>query len=86
MPALPFDPVDLAPALPDVAWAIGIAFILAVVTYRPPKPAPPPTMDDAIASMSAAPVAATEAPAVTVIDAPEDGGTDGSAGGESDGS
>lgn len=71
MPALPFDPVDLAPALPDVAWAIGIAFILAVVTFRPPKPTPPPSMEDAIASMSGT-------PAVTVVDAPEDDDADGS--------
>lgn len=48
MPALPFNPVDLAPVFPDVAWAIGIAFILAVVTFRPPKP---PSVEDAMAAM-----------------------------------
>lgn len=49
MPALPFNPVDLAPVFPDVAWAIGIAFILALVTFRPPKA---PSMEDAIAVMT----------------------------------
>ncbi|MDA0351471.1 MAG: hypothetical protein O3A10_04565 [Chloroflexi bacterium] len=38
MPGRPFSPVDLAPAFPDVAWAVGIAFVLALVTYRTPKP------------------------------------------------
>lgn len=41
MPALPFNPVDLAPVFPDVLWAVGIALILAVVTSRPPKPLSP---------------------------------------------
>ena len=34
MPALPFSPVDLAPAFPDVAWAIGIALMLAVYSIN----------------------------------------------------
>ena len=37
MPTLPFDPVELAPAFPDVLWAVGIAFILALVTHRPQR-------------------------------------------------
>lgn len=49
MPALPFNPADLSTVLPDVLWAIGIAFILAVVTSRPPKP---PTVDDALTAMN----------------------------------
>jgi hypothetical protein len=48
MPALPFDPTDLAAALPDVLWAVGIAFILAVVTFKPPKP---PSIEEAMAAM-----------------------------------
>ena len=31
---LPFDPVELAPALPDVIAAIGIAFVFAVITFK----------------------------------------------------
>jgi len=51
MPALPFAPTDLAPVFPDVAWAIGIAFVLAVVTFRPPKP---PTVEELMAQMGLA--------------------------------
>jgi hypothetical protein len=54
MPALPFDPVDLAPVFPDVLWAIGIAFVLAFVTFRPPKP---PTVEEAMAVMQITEVA-----------------------------
>ena len=49
MPALPFDPVQLAPALPDVIAAIALAFVLAVVTFRPPKA---PSMPEAPAAMA----------------------------------
>lgn len=43
MPALPFDPVGLAPVLPDVIWAIGIALVLAIVTSRPSNVIETPT-------------------------------------------
>lgn len=29
-----FDPAELAPALPDVIAAIGIAFVFAVITFK----------------------------------------------------
>ena len=38
---LPFDPVELAPALPDVIWAIGIAFVFAIVTFKARSAGPP---------------------------------------------
>jgi hypothetical protein len=31
---VPFDPAELAPALPDVIVAIGVAFIFAAVTFK----------------------------------------------------
>ena len=31
----PFDPTELAPALPDVIAAIGVAFVLAIITFKP---------------------------------------------------
>jgi hypothetical protein len=48
MPSLPFNPADLAPVFPDVAWAVGIAFVLAFVTFRPPQPKAPPSIEDAV--------------------------------------
>jgi hypothetical protein len=60
MPALPFDPADLATALPDVAWAVGIAFILALVTFKAPRPEDPPTMEDALSAMGASDVLIAE--------------------------
>jgi len=60
MPALPFDPTELATALPDVAWAVGIAFILAVVTFKAPKPQDPPTVEDALSAMGASDVVIAE--------------------------
>ena len=48
---LPFtiDPTQLAPVLPDVVVAIVLAFVLAVVTFRPPKA---PSMEEAMAAMT----------------------------------
>jgi site-specific recombinase len=57
MPALPFNPVDLASTFGDVAWAIGIAFVLALVTSRPAKP---PTVEDAMAAMEVTDVSIVE--------------------------
>ena len=48
---IPFDLADLATALPDVIAAIGVAFVLAFITF---KSRPAPTMADALEAMQAA--------------------------------
>ena len=35
MPQLPFDPAQLSTAFPDVIAAIGLALVLAIVTFKP---------------------------------------------------
>ena len=50
---IPFNPAELATALPDVIAAIGIAFVLAFVTFKP-RSAPAPTPEDAIQALTAA--------------------------------
>lgn len=32
---IPFNPAELASALPDVVAAIGIAFVFAIITFKP---------------------------------------------------
>ncbi len=49
MPELTFDPALLSTALPDVIAAIGIALVLAIVTFRPPRA---PSVQEALAAMA----------------------------------
>lgn len=46
---IPFDPTQLTTALPDVIAAIGVAFVLAVITFKPPRA---PTMEEAMTTMT----------------------------------
>jgi hypothetical protein len=49
MPQLPFDPAQLSTAFPDVIAAVGIALVLAIVTFRRP---PAPSIQEALAAMA----------------------------------
>jgi hypothetical protein len=49
MPQLPFDPTQLSTAFPDVILAVGIALVLAIVTFKPPAA---PTIQEALAKMA----------------------------------
>ena len=60
MPALPFDPAELATALPDVAWAVGIALVLAFVTFKAPKPKETATVEEALSAMGASDIVIAE--------------------------
>lgn len=47
---MPFDPAELAPALPDVIAAIGIAFVFAVITFKA-RSASPPSVDETVTAI-----------------------------------
>lgn len=51
MPSIPFDPTDLASALPDVVAAIGIALVLAIITFKPRRAS---TTEEALEAMRVA--------------------------------
>lgn len=48
---IPFEPSELAPALPDVIVAIGIALVFAIITF---KPRPAATAEEALEAIKVA--------------------------------